>query len=161
MKEIILSSLHLNNFKGAEDVKIEFQGSTNVFAANEAGKSTLHTAWMWLLTGKDEFDRKDYEIKNSKKKSLNAQGHEVAARLLVNGTPVSLKRIYSEVWQKPKGQKEKVFKGHETEYFYDDAPCSATEYQKKMMISSLLISSSFAPILHTSIAWNGLIKDVA
>jgi len=155
MKNVILISLRLLNFKGIRDLSILFNGDTNVFGSNEAGKSTIYTAFTWLLTGKDEFDRKDYEIKNTKHKELNSQAHEVEAILSVNGKDERLKRVYLEKWTKPKGQSTKVFEGHKTEFYYNDVPCSASEYQSKVdaIIDAAKIKLVTNPTYFNTLPW--------
>lgn len=156
MKRILLSRLTLRNFKGIENLELNFEGSANIYGANESGKSTVYTAFNWLLTGKDEFDRKDYEIKNTVKPQLNSQAHEVEAVLIVNGQEQKLKRVYLEDWQKPKGQSTKVFKGHYTDYYVNDVPCSATEYQVKVdaIIPGNIIKLVTNPTYFNTLNWD-------
>lgn len=153
---IQLKKLTLTNFKGIRSLSVIFSGNTSVFGANEMGKSTLYTAFSWLLTGKDEFDRKDYEIKNTKLKELNAQAHEVEAVFVVNGQEVKLKRVYLEDWQKPKGQATKVFKGHYTDYYVNDVPCSAKEYQQQVdaIIDPQIIKLVTNPTYFNTLKWD-------
>ncbi|WP_343302887.1 AAA family ATPase [Chitinophaga niabensis] len=155
MKTIYLQTLSLRNFKGITDLLIQFGQSTKISGANESGKSTILSAFFWLLTGKDEFDRKDYEIKNTLRKELNAQSHEVEGVFLVNNRELKLKRVYMEDWQKPKGQSQKVFKGHYTEYYVNDVPVSLTEYQADVdaMISPSLIKLLTNPHYFNSLDW--------
>jgi DNA repair protein SbcC/Rad50 len=155
MKKVLLKSISLRNFKGIVNQTINFDGDTDIFAANEVGKSTIYTAFNWLLTGKDEFDRKDYEIKNTKRKELNSQAHEVEVVLLVNGVEEKLKRVYLEKWTKPKGQSTKVFEGHKTEFWYNDVPCNLTEYQAKVdaIIDSKIIKMVTNPTFFNSLKW--------
>jgi DNA repair protein SbcC/Rad50 len=159
MKKVLLKSISLRNFKGIVNLTIEIDGSANLYAANEVGKSTIYTAFNWNLTGKDEFDRKDYEIKNTKRKELNSQSHEVELVLVVseNGieTENKLKRVYLEKWTKPKGQSTKVFEGHKTEFWYNDVPCNLTEYQAKVdaIIDSRIIKMVTNPTFFNSLKW--------
>jgi DNA repair protein SbcC/Rad50 len=155
MKKVLLKSISLRNFKGIVNQTINFKGDTNLYAANEVGKSTIYTAFNWLLTGKDEFDRKDYEIKNTKRKELNSQAHEVEAILLINGVEEKLKRVYLEKWTKPKGQSTKVFEGHKTEFWYNDVPCNLTDYQAKVdaIIDSRIIKMVTNPTFFNSLKW--------
>lgn len=155
MKKIILKDLRLINFKGIVDRTINFSNRTDIFGANESGKSTTYSAFNWLLTGKDEFDRKDYEIKNTVRKELNSQPHEVQAILSVNGKDVTIKRVYSEKWVKPKGESQKVFEGHKTEFWVDDVPCNATEYDSKIndIISSKIIKLVTNPYFFNALGW--------
>lgn len=156
MKTIFLKTLTLRNFKGIPESTVQFAEKTDVFGANETGKSTHYTAFNWLLTGKDEFDRKDHEIKNTKRRELNQQGHEVEAILIVDGHEINLKRVYWEDWQKPKGSSQKVFKGHYTEYYYNNVPCSATEYQSRIdeIIPANLIKLLTNPYFFNSLNWD-------
>lgn len=44
-----LKSLHLENFKGTKDKTYEFGKTTRVSGMNRLGKTTIATAWFWLL----------------------------------------------------------------------------------------------------------------
>lgn len=48
-----LKSLHLENFKGTKDKTYEFGKSTRVRGMNRLGKTTIATAWFWLLADKN------------------------------------------------------------------------------------------------------------
>lgn len=48
-----LKSLHLENFKGTKDKTYEFGKSTRVSGMNRLGKTTIATAWFWLLADKN------------------------------------------------------------------------------------------------------------
>lgn len=49
----ILKSLHLENFKGTKDKTYEFGKTTRVSGMNRLGKTTIATAWFWLLADKN------------------------------------------------------------------------------------------------------------
>ena len=51
--ELRLKSLHLENFKGAKDKTYEFGTTTRVSGMNRLGKTTIATAWFWLLADKN------------------------------------------------------------------------------------------------------------
>lgn len=162
--QIILKNLRLRNFKGIEAVEMNFNSPTNIYGENETGKSTINTAFTWLLTGKDEFDRADYKIKNTARKELNNLPHEVEAVISVDGNDVKLKRIYLEDWVKKRGEAESVLKGHKTEYKYNDVPCSATEYQVKIdaiipgKVIKLITNPTYFPNLNWQDQRRGLIS---
>lgn len=63
MKTIKLISLMLRNFKGAKDVTITFDGNTDIYGANESGKTTTVDAWTWLLFDKDSQNQKNSILK--------------------------------------------------------------------------------------------------
>lgn len=49
----VLKTLHLENFKGAKDKMYEFGKTTRVSGRNRLGKTTIATAWFWLLSDKN------------------------------------------------------------------------------------------------------------
>ena len=166
-KKIKLLSLELTNFKGVEHSKISLYDRTNIYGANESGKSTHYTAFCWILTGKDEFDRQDYEIKNTSKTHLNKMPHTVEAVLLIDGKEeIRLKKSYFEDWNKIRGEAQKKFNGHYKEFWLNDVPMSQTEYQKTIedIIPSNIIKLITNPYFFTSLDWNkqraGLLKIV-
>lgn len=136
MKNIVLKTLELKNFKSFRHAKFDdFNEKENfIYGKNGAGKSTLFDAFLWLLFGKDANDRKDYEIKpldenNQVQKQIDVEVH---ATLLINNEEVTLSRIYKEKWQKVKGAEEKTFKGHETELIFNQIPVSLKEFNAKV-----------------------------
>lgn len=50
---IKLKSLHLENFKGAKDKIYQFGDITRISGMNRLGKTTIATAWFWLLADKN------------------------------------------------------------------------------------------------------------
>ena len=50
---MILKSLHLENFKGAKDKIYKFGKTTRVSGMNRSGKTTIATAWFWMLADKN------------------------------------------------------------------------------------------------------------
>lgn len=135
MRKIILRNITLLNFKGIRNMTIEFdEKSTDIRGYNGTGKTTIFDAFTWLLFGKDSQDRKDFNIKtlDANNQPIERIPHEVTACLLVNGEEIKLKKCYNEVWTKKRGSAVETFNGHSVECFYNDVPCSATEYNKKI-----------------------------
>ena len=144
-KEIKLKSLKLSYFRGIQRKEINFHNHhTNIFGKNEAGKTTLVDAWNWLLFGKDSSGNTKFEIKTLDKNNeyLSGVEHEVSGVLEVNGDEISIRRVLKEDWTRPKGQKEKILKGHITDYYWNDAPLeTAREYNNR--IQNILDENSF------------------
>ena len=130
MKRITIEELHLRNFRGARDVKVSFTDGTNIVCGdNGTGKSTLMDAFLWLLFGKDAEERKDCEIKRIEAgETLRRTDATVECRLDVDGQQNTLRRSLREVWSKPRGATEPVFKGNETEYSINDVPKKMSEF---------------------------------
>lgn len=130
MKRITIEELHLRNFRGARDVRVSFTDGTNIVCGdNGTGKSTLMDAFLWLLFGKDAEERKDCEIKRIEAgETLRRTDATVECRLSVDGRLHTLRRSLREVWSKPRGATEPVFKGNETEYTINDVPKKMSEF---------------------------------
>lgn len=141
--KIEIISLHLENFKGAKNLLVPFNGHTIISGRNRSGKSTIADAFTWLLFGKDIFDRKDFSIK-----TLGVDGnaipridHTVTGVLDIDGVEVTLKRTLREKWIKKRGEETEEFTGHETLYYKNDVPLSMKEYTE--FIDSVISESTF------------------
>ncbi len=135
MKTIVIRQLTLLNFKGIRNLTVDFDlNETNIFGYNGTGKTTVFDAFTWLLFGKDSKDRKDFNIKtlDANNQPIERIPHEVTACIEVNGEEINLKKCYNEVWTKKRGSAVETFNGHSVECFYNDVPCSVTEYAKKV-----------------------------
>ena len=130
MKRITIEELRLRNFRGARDVRVSFAAGTNIVSGdNGTGKSTLMDAFLWLLFGKDAEERKDCEIKRIEAgERLRQTDATVECRIDMDGQQNTLRRSLREVWSKPRGATEPVFKGNETEYTINDVPKKMSEF---------------------------------
>lgn len=126
-----LLNLILLNFQGIRRFEFEPQGlSASIYADNGVGKTTLFSAFRWLLFGKDANNRADFDIK-----TLDADGnpyhhldHEVIGVFDNSGRTVTLRRVYAEDWTQKRGAASREMSGHTTSYFIDDVPKSKKEY---------------------------------
>ena len=132
---VIIKSISLLNFKGVRDFTADFNADITEFRGeNGTGKTTLNDAFSWLLYGKDSMGRSDFQIKtlDSDNNVIEKLPHEVSAVLDVDGTEISLRKSFKEIWKKPRGKAEEEFSGHETECFWNDVPVKQTEYKQKI-----------------------------
>ena len=142
MKSIELKSIEMWNFKGEEHRLTEFGNVTNIFGGNGLGKSRHFAAFCWCLWGKDQFDRKDYEILTRENGEIVPKRNaEVEIKIIANGTPIKLHRSLTQNWAKPRGTKKEVYKGNETECFINDVPTKVGEYTDK--VNAILDDSLF------------------
>ena len=146
MKQVILKSLTLCNFKGEQARTTNFNPDvTTISGGNGLGKSRHFDAFIWLLFGKDARDRKDYEIKTRVNgEELHKCECSVMGVIEVDGETITLKRAFVEDWVKPRGQVEQVYKGNHTECWWNDTPVNVSEYDKR--IQSIVDSSVFKMI---------------
>jgi DNA repair exonuclease SbcCD ATPase subunit len=134
MKTITLKSITLRNFRGEKERTTSFNDEvTTIMGGNGLGKSRHFDAFCWLLFGKDVLERKDFNVRSLVGgEPLHRVECSVAAELVVDGEVIALKRALVEKWVKPRGQVDEVFKGNETETFWNDVPISVTEYQNRV-----------------------------
>lgn len=128
-----LQTITLKNFQGVKNQSFDFQGkNSKVFGTNGAGKTTLANAFTWLL-----FDRSYTDIKGFSPKPQGETGdglHNletvVTAELITDERTIKLSKEFKEKWTSKRGSVTQEFTGHTTEYFIDDVPTSAGDYQK-------------------------------
>lgn len=146
MKQVVLKSLTLCNFKGEKERTTNFNADvTTITGGNGMGKSRHFDAFIWLLFGKDTQDRKDYEVKTRVNgEELHNVECSVSGVVVVDGQEITLKRAFVEDWVKPRGQVERVFKGNHTECWWNDTPVNVGEYTKR--IEAIIDSSVFKMI---------------
>lgn len=143
MKQVILKSITLTNFKGEKERTTAFNSDvTTIKGMNGLGKSRHFDAFIWLLFGKDSADRKDYEIKTRVNgQELHNVDATVSAIIIVDGEEIALKRSLVEEWVKPRGKAERVFKGNRTDCWWNDVPVSVGEYTRR--VSDIIDDSLF------------------
>lgn len=152
-KKIFLKKLIIRNFKGIRNLAIDFeQQETTISGENGTGKTTIFDAFTWLLFGKDSTGRSDSGVSSFNIKTLDENGkailkeeHEVTGVLLSNDKEVTLKRVYLEKWDKPKGTAEETLKNHYSEYYLNGVKLS-TKKEYDAEVSSLIPENVFKMI---------------
>lgn len=134
MKQIELTSIKIEDFRGTKSLELQLDGKdTIVRGANGTGKTTILDAYLWCLTGKDSQGRTDCEIKRREDgETLPKVDASVTVVLRVDGEAWTLKRTLHEKWQKPRGTTEEQFKGNETLTEVNGVPMSVTEYSQQV-----------------------------
>ena len=134
MKEVKLMNLTLKNFKGIKKFDLGADGmDISVLGDNATGKTSLFDSFVWLLFNKDSNNRADFAIKTLiEGKEINNLDHEVEAIFRVDGSPLTLRKVYAEEWKKKRGAPVAEFTGHKTSYVIDGVPSKKGEYQAKV-----------------------------
>lgn len=149
MKTVILNSLTFVNFKGHKSLTVELGDETHISGKNATGKSTIFDGFTWLLFGKDQFDRKDYEIiPTVEGKILDRVDSEIFGKITVDGIPMELKRVLRQKWVRRRGTTEEVFDGCETLFYVNGVPKKAGEY--KAIIDGIIDETIFKLITNPS-----------
>ena len=158
MKTVKLQKLKMLNFKGIKKLEINFNSEqTNIFGANASGKTTIFDSFTWLLFGKDSSGRSDFEVKtlDENNKVIEKIEHEVEAELLIDSTPLVIRRVLSEKWVKKRGSLDSEFTGNQTEYYWNGVPMQQKEFQQN--VSDILEEGIFKlitnPLAFNSLKW--------
>ena len=160
MSTIRIKQLRLENFKSHRHFELNLNGqNASIYGDNATGKTSVYDALTWLLFGKDSLGNGE---KNIEIKPLNAAGEvrdhdamtEVEAVLLVDGTEVSLRRTYKELWVTKRGCLEPVYDGNTSEYFVDGVPCKKYAFHDK--IDSIVSEDTFRMLTSVSHFANGI-----
>ena len=138
MKELTLKKLTIENWRAQSKV-IEFGNITEITGRNKEGKSTVMNAFLWLMTGYDEYDRSNYQLFDNTVEQTyeNAVPASVEAVLEVNRNEYTFKKTAKQGWSRARGNSEYTRKGTDDySFFADGIEVSATQY--KTMIEGLL-----------------------
>ena len=152
---INIKKLTLINFKGIKELAVEFNNVTTISGENGTGKSTIFDAFTWLLFGKDSHDSKDFNIKTLDQagKAIPMLEHAVEGILHIDGTEITLKRIYQEKWQRRRGAEESELTGHETLCYWNGVPQQACEFKTKV---DALVNEGLFKLLTSALYFNSM-----
>lgn len=156
--EIKLMKLTLENFKGVRNLTLEPEGQDLIARGdNGTGKTPIQDAALWILFGKDSLGRSDFSLKtlDDQGQEIHGLDHSVEAELMVDGKPITLKKVFKEKWTKKRGSSNSTLTGHTTEHFIDSVPCKKGEWDTK--INSLIDEYTFklltSPTHFASLHW--------
>lgn len=136
-----LLKLTLENFKG-RTMSLDFSDHTVIRGTNEAGKSTLTNAFLWLLQGSDAQDRTNYELYDAKKELTyeNVIPAVVEGVFDIDGREVKLRRSAKQKWVRKRGRNVYEKDTSDEYLFYiDDLAVPAKQYWAE-------ITGMFAPL---------------
>lgn len=156
--KLYLKELSINDWKGIKEESFQFSPEENFLAgANGSGKTSVFAAFVWLMFGKDNFDRTDHQIRpldesGEPKHRLNS---EVSALIEIDqAVELRLRRVYTEKWTKPKTKTEEVYDGNTTEYYINDVGVLKKDYDAKVaeLCSEQVFKAVTNPHYFTSLA---------
>jgi DNA repair exonuclease SbcCD ATPase subunit len=157
MKKLILSKLHIRDFKKINDLEIDFSQETTIAGTNGVGKSTIFDAYTWLLYGKNSHDQQDFSIKrlDSDGKVIHNLVASVRGVFILDSDVIELERRYKEKWTKKRGNEHEELTGHTTEYFIDQIPKSKSEFDTYVKD---MISDTIAKVISSPLYFNEKMK---
>lgn len=159
MKKVILKSLELTNWKGEAHRVTEFsEVQTTLSGRNQAGKSRHMDAFLWLLFGKDQLDRKDHEIYTKVDgQILEKVDATVCGVIEVDKVEQTLTRTFRQKWVRKRGAEEETYEGNETVYELNGVSVKASEY--KAFVEDIVSESIFKLITNPLYFLNQAWKD--
>ncbi len=129
--EIKLNTLTLKNFKGIKSFTFAPEGkNATIRADNRKGKTSIADGFRYLLFGKNTKGETDFAIQPTDKDGQKIHHLEtvVEAVITIDGTAVTLKKVFKETWLK----KKKLLKGHTTDYWIDGVPVQKKKWDSRM-----------------------------
>lgn len=121
--KLIIKNIALHNFRCFDDLSVELnEGRNAVYGDNETGKSTIASAILWCLTGKDVEGNSTFEI--VKQGKYGTESAYVQMECLIDDAPATLKREYSL-----KQARDKSFLGYETKCYVNNIEKSIKKFQ--------------------------------
>jgi hypothetical protein len=141
MKQITIQRLSYTNFRG-QTRSIDFSPTRTVISGSMgSGKSTVLNALLWLLTGYDEDDKKNYKLFDCTKEFTPENSELVAVEGAFTVTnqdtnevdAVSVKRTAKSKWEKQRGRTEFVKAPSDEYHFYiNDIELTATVFETRI-----------------------------
>ena len=134
MKRVTLNSLELANWR-AQTRKVVFNGNSEIHGRNKEGKSTVFNAFLWLLTGYDEYDRSNYNLFDNKVEQTyeNSVPASVEGVFDIEGDEYTFKKVAKQGWTRPRNKTEYERKGADDySFFVDGIEVSATKYKSNI-----------------------------
>lgn len=155
MKNIFLDSLIIKNFKGIDDLSINFSNKTIICGKNATGKTSIYDAFMFLMFDKDSAGNSKFESRK-----LDANGEKVhhidisvTANIRVDDVGYELNKTQVEKWTKKRGSETAELTGNQNKFSINGFPKSEKEF--KEFINSIIDEKTFR-LLTDPMAFLGL-----
>jgi len=141
--KIMLNKLELQNFMGIRHFILELNGQSVIIrGANGTGKTTLFSAFLYLLFGKNAEGKVDFSLKTLKDgQEIPNLDHAVEGIFAIDGQEITLKKVLKEKYTKKRGSSRADFTGHTTDYFIDGVPVQKKEWDQQ--IADLIDEETF------------------
>lgn len=138
MKEIILKSVHMENFKRFKDKTIEFSESmTSILGENFKGKSSVADLFSWVLFNKSSTGNTEgsqFRPRRYDENGVNIDFVDVVGEivLLIDGEEKKIRKVQHQNWVRHRGSESEVYEGDSQAYEWNDVPTTATDHKKRV-----------------------------
>lgn len=151
--EVKLKRMELENYRCFPQKEVDFHQRTKISGRNKQGKSTLMSAFLEVLTGKEANGTQPDGIRPHDENGVDIDKVDIIRELHleIDGKPTVIRKITKQKWRKPRGKSEEVFDGNATEYEVDGFPMSASKFAEFIgriaPADTLLMCSNAQPFL--------------
>ena len=142
MKIIHIKRLEITNFKGIQGLVIAPDTKKNVYlyGDNEAGKTSVTDAFLWLLYDKNAENESNFGIKPKDKKhskiderypkvSMNVKVYEPGKD---KAEFITITKEFAEKWKRPSGGMDYVFDGNTNNYWINGTELKEGEFYARI-----------------------------
>lgn len=145
--KMMLKSLHLENFKGAKLLDVNFAEKTRIKGQNASGKTTVFDAFTWLLFNKNSAGEEKFNVRPLDKDGNRIDNVEikVVAVLDVDGKEVEISKVQKQNWVKKRGTDTVTLQGNVNSFEIDGYPKSEADF--KAYVSGLAQSEDMFKML--------------
>lgn len=126
-----IQKLIIKNFKGIDELEINFEGRNAVISGDNATlKTTIADSLYWVLEGKNSIGQSDFEIKPKNHTADFLNILETSVEIIAD--TITLKKIFKEKWTKTSKEPNPTLTGHINEYWIDGKNISEREWNDKL-----------------------------
>lgn len=153
--QVVIKKIYLENYRCFPQKSVDFYQRTKISGRNKQGKSTLMSAYLEVMTGKEANGSQPDKIRPHDENGVDIDKVDIIRELHleIDGKPTVIRKITKQKWRKPRGQSEEVFDGNATEYEVDGFPMSGTKFAEFIgriaPADVLLMCSNAQPFLTT------------
>lgn len=138
MKQIIIKSAMMENFKKFKEKTIEFGDKvTSIYGRNYLGKSSVADVFSWVMFNKSSTGNTEgsqFRPRRYDENGVNIDHVDVVGELvlLIDGEEVKIRKCQRQEWVRHHGDDFESYTGDKTLYEWNDVPVSATEHKKRV-----------------------------
>lgn len=151
--QVVLKKIVLENYRCFPHKEVDFHQRTKISGRNKQGKSTIMSAYLEVMTGKEANGTQPDGIRPHDENGVDIDKVDIIRELHleIDGKPTVIRKITKQKWRKPRGQSDEVFDGNATEYEVDGFPMSGTKFAEFIgriaPADTLLMCSNAQPFL--------------
>ena len=133
---IIIKSIHMENFKIFLNQTINFSMLTKIFAQNYRGKSSIVDGFFWVLFGKSSTGNSEGKQFHPRRQvdGVDVDRVPVIAELLlqVDDREILIRKVQEQKWVRKRGDDFETYEGDGNKYFWNEVEVKESEHKKRV-----------------------------